>query len=340
LAVLAPKVYDEYLLLQGKILLRIHASRRLASKVVDGWAQLARRGGHRFAFRSHPIGYEAMHNPIVARSRGFTLIELLVVIAILAILAAILFPVLTQAKESARMTACLSNSRQLGIAHGLYLQDNDEQLIVINDFRGNSEHWGWTNKINPYVRTKGPTDLGVFKCPSSRYQYGFIMSAWVMSYPGGSLRDDRGQTVISQGMKSLSLIEEPTKAIFAYDTGRRDGREASRQNTQGCFFRGQLDDPIAGDPDPTNENALEPDPTVAYTDDLSGITYYRTGWYCAPYCLCMVTPTSGSETGRKLYGSHRQGHSVVFLDGHSRHWMHWPAGEPVRLGYWIKYGVR
>jgi len=48
--------------------------------------------------------------------RGFTLIELLVVIAIIAILAAILFPVFAQARESARKTKCLSNTRQIGLA--------------------------------------------------------------------------------------------------------------------------------------------------------------------------------------------------------------------------------
>ena len=48
--------------------------------------------------------------------RAFTLIELLVVIAIIAILAAILFPVFAQARESARTTACLSNVRQMGTA--------------------------------------------------------------------------------------------------------------------------------------------------------------------------------------------------------------------------------
>jgi prepilin-type N-terminal cleavage/methylation domain-containing protein len=54
--------------------------------------------------------------------RAFTLIELLVVIAILAILAAILFPVFAQARERARMSACLSNTRQLGTALMLYAQ--------------------------------------------------------------------------------------------------------------------------------------------------------------------------------------------------------------------------
>src|SRR6266704_2053529 len=49
-------------------------------------------------------------------SRAFTLIELLVVIAIIAILAAILFPVFAQARESARQSTCLSNMKQIGTA--------------------------------------------------------------------------------------------------------------------------------------------------------------------------------------------------------------------------------
>jgi prepilin-type N-terminal cleavage/methylation domain-containing protein len=58
--------------------------------------------------------------------KGFTLIELLVVIAIIAILAAILFPVFAQARESARQTQCTNNQKQIATSVLMYVQDYDE----------------------------------------------------------------------------------------------------------------------------------------------------------------------------------------------------------------------
>jgi prepilin-type N-terminal cleavage/methylation domain-containing protein/prepilin-type processing-associated H-X9-DG protein len=103
-------------------------------------------------------------NRLPSRRRGFTLIELLVVIAIIAILAAILFPVFAQAREKARATACLSNSRQLGTAAMLYTQDCEENYppfpySVVSD--GQLRAVSVLDMLSPYLRS-----TGVYTCPS------------------------------------------------------------------------------------------------------------------------------------------------------------------------------
>ena len=61
-------------------------------------------------------------------NKGFTLIELLVVIAIIGILAGILLPVLSRARESARKTQCMSNIKQIGMGLIMYANENNEQF--------------------------------------------------------------------------------------------------------------------------------------------------------------------------------------------------------------------
>lgn len=114
-----------------------------------------------------------------SRCEAFTLIELLVVIAIIAILAAILFPVFAQAREKARAVACLSNTKQIGLALMQYTQDYDETMPLpgyLNLATGArnagppyANRRSWRLEIQPYIK-----NTGVFECPSYRFPNAFI----------------------------------------------------------------------------------------------------------------------------------------------------------------------
>lgn len=129
--------------------------------------------------------------------RAFTLIELLVVAAIISVLAAILFPVLAQAREKGRQAACAAHMRQIGLACLLYTQDNDECwfLTTISDgmnripWIGCDLYAGMTKparrvvpgSIDPYIRNEG-----LKRCPSMppAWQTSYTINAWTSGASG------------------------------------------------------------------------------------------------------------------------------------------------------------
>jgi prepilin-type N-terminal cleavage/methylation domain-containing protein/prepilin-type processing-associated H-X9-DG protein len=104
-----------------------------------------------------------------ARS-GFTLIELLVVIAIIALLAALLLPALSRAKESARSSQCLSQMRQIGLAVRLYADGNNDEFPRSQHSAFAHGQLPWGRAIAPELGQKDQswTNLlsGLYHCPS------------------------------------------------------------------------------------------------------------------------------------------------------------------------------
>jgi prepilin-type N-terminal cleavage/methylation domain-containing protein len=122
-----------------------------------------------------------------ASPRGFTLIELLVVIAIIAILAAILFPVFGRAREKARQTQCINNTKQIHLALTLWIGDNSEALP--------SSEVMW-NGIK--------VDAGVKRCPNKSAAIGYVYNSEIAGKMLGDLPDPIVTFVAADGFHTTT----------------------------------------------------------------------------------------------------------------------------------------
>jgi prepilin-type N-terminal cleavage/methylation domain-containing protein len=231
---------------------------------------------------------------------GFTLIELLVVIAIIAILAAILFPVFAQAREKARQTSCLSNTKQIGLSLQMYVQDYDEHVCFNNDgnwfqYPANSGYWyinTWMTLLEPYMK-----NYGIWVCPSASVNTGLYAgydyspsSPWPNGPMKGSIQAaytlnnyydyvaGYGELFQSPSPASIAAIDAPAGLMFCADGGQ------------------------------SPRTAWDPEQIV---QQGSGMAIDKTG--SVPYVYAIGQYSQGA-----LYGRHLQGLNNVFFDGHSK----------------------
>jgi prepilin-type N-terminal cleavage/methylation domain-containing protein/prepilin-type processing-associated H-X9-DG protein len=164
------------------------------------------------------------------RTRGFTLTELLVVISIIAILAAILFPVLARAKEQGRQTKCTSNLSQLCKSAKMYAADWNDRfpqggLCAVDR---PDKCYSWEDYLESYVR-----EVDIFQCPSAKVDDPVNQFCYAWNYE------------LSQ--KPEAAVYQQTRTLMFYDSWDHgtctswDGGDPPYDNYEGCCQNGHFD---------------------------------------------------------------------------------------------------
>ena len=236
---------------------------------------------------------------------GFTLIELLVVISIIALLIALLIPVLGRARELGQRTVCLSNLKQLTLAWLAYAEEHDGKLVegcaFLNTSSGSRERESWLGRAFSFPESRSELienpdkgalwsyikDIDAYRCPRGRTghaaTYTTVAAANGVYVEGTFLPGIRGRDLLELGKRVGRTVLRLTKLTDIVSPGAG----------QRAVFMDLGHTPVGKD---------------FYVHYL----YPRWDWFCAPPI------------------HHRDGVTLSMADGHAEYWK-WKGRETVKM---------